>query len=115
METGHYTILTSLINGGFLETDGESFWWISEGKYTVIKKSMFTNFIQKKIVYPKRIDDDTTLYYITTESMAIYSKRIRQGNVVNSRKRRIREDAGKRNQQTVNDKKIDSVKNFLNL
>jgi len=115
MEIGHYTILTSLLNDGFLETDGETYWWVHDGRYDVIIKRIFSNFIQKKIVYPKRINDDTTCYYVTTESREIYSKKIKEGNLTNKMKRRVKEDSGKEEKKATTDTKINDIKNFLNI
>ena len=65
------TILDSLSNGGYLETDGVFHWWVNDGEYNVIDKEIFMEFIKHKIVYGKRIDDDTTCYYIYPKKMLI--------------------------------------------
>ena len=59
------TILTSLSKGNFLETDGTAYWWVEDNKYHVISKNIFKSFINKKLVYSKRIDDETTCYYLS--------------------------------------------------
>lgn len=67
MEGIFNTILISLSKGNFLETDGITYWWIDEGKYNIISDQIFKDFITKKLVYSKRIDDETTYYYLSNE------------------------------------------------
>ena len=63
MEQLYDTIFDSLSEEGYLETDGQGYWWIYEGKYNVIPKSTFKKIIEKKLVFAKRIDDEATCYY----------------------------------------------------
>ena len=58
-------ILASLSKNNFLETDGVAYWWVDGGNYRQIPKNTFNRFINKKLVYPKRIDDETTCYYLS--------------------------------------------------
>ena len=65
----YYTIFDSLSQeGNYLETDGEGYWWIDNGKYQEVSKNIFQTFIAQKILYSKRIDDETTCYYMSEEA-----------------------------------------------
>lgn len=108
------TIINSLLNGGFLETDGNTYWWIDAEKYTVIKKPMFLNLIQKKIVYAKRIDDDTTCYYVNDELREELYKKLSKHktaeiNIPNQAQ------SPKSENKSRNDEKINKIKDFLHL
>ena len=65
----YYTIFDSLSDEeNYLETDGEGYWWIDNGKYQEVPENIFKTFMGQKIVHPKRIDDETTCYYMTQEA-----------------------------------------------
>lgn len=100
MENIYYVILSSLSEGSHLETDGTSYWWVNGDKYTAITQKTFKSFIKKKLVYPKRLDDETTCYYLTTQSKeAIFSKFFSEESEV----------------KVVNNHQINKIKNFINL
>lgn len=68
MEIEFNHILISLSKGNFLETDGVTYWWVDEGSYKEIPSKTFHSFIKKKLVYSKRIDDETTCCYLASET-----------------------------------------------
>lgn len=89
MEGVFNTILVSLSKGNFLETDGISYWWVEEGKYHSIYEKTFKSFITKKLVYSKRIDDETTCYYLSSDKINVgeYSPEfLQEQSVENARK-----------------------------
>lgn len=65
MEGVFQTILASLYKDSFLETDGVVYWWVNEGGYKEISEKTFKSFIQQKLVRAKKIDDETTCYYLS--------------------------------------------------
>ena len=58
-------ILSALCKDSFIETDGESFWLVNELGYNSISKNILISLIKSKEVYSKKIDDETTCYYLT--------------------------------------------------
>lgn len=89
------TILVSLSKGNFLETDGITYWWVDEGSYKEIPVKTFKSFIHKKFIYPKRIDDETTCYYLSMETKESIAPEIRQ--------------------KAANAYKLSQIKSFVNL
>lgn len=88
------TILASLSKGNFLETDGTTYWWVDEGKYNVIYAKTFQALISKKLIYPKRIDDETTCYYMQGKENKTHS-----------------EISG---EKPISDYQIDKIRSFIN-
>jgi hypothetical protein len=77
MEEIFELILDSLRNGDFLETDGKMCWLVSDRKYHMIPTHVLKRLVSEKLIYGKRCDDETTLYYISVKSeKALQQKKV---------------------------------------
>lgn len=85
------SILKGLINGDFLETDGETYWWVNDGDYKEITRKVFYYFIKNKYVHAKKIDDETTCFYLIKDNNEL-----------------VKSD------NKMNEHKINQIKDFIN-
>ena len=89
-------ILNGLSKGDFLETDGITYWWVNDGSYKEISIKTFKKFIEKKLVYSQRVDDETTCYYLSMQM-----------------KEKISPEFAR--EKSANDHKINQIRSFINL
>jgi len=96
-------ILSSMCNGGFIETDGENYWLVEENTYKTISKIIARNLVKSKVVYSKKIDDETSWYYLTEQSKWVILKMLNEN------------DSTEEQEEFERNRVESDVKTFLNL